>query len=56
MPKDSLHGLENWKISNYSAEEAKAELVESLKSEAKTRAQAHIQNIMEEAGAKVEIK
>ena len=37
------------KISNYSAEEAKAELVESLKSEAKTRAQAHIQNIMEEA-------
>lgn len=37
------------KISSYSAEEAKAELVESLKSEAKTRAQAHIQNIMEEA-------
>lgn len=37
------------KISNYSAEEAKAELVESLKAEAKTRAQAHVQNIMEEA-------
>ncbi len=37
------------KISNYSAEEARAELVESLKSEAKTRAQAHVQSIMEEA-------
>lgn len=37
------------KISNYSAEEAKAELVETLKSEAKTRAQLHVQNIMEEA-------
>jgi len=37
------------KISNYSAEEAKAELVESLKAEAKTRAQAHVQGIMEEA-------
>ncbi|MBB4805124.1 ribonuclease Y [Chryseobacterium defluvii] len=37
------------KISNYSAEEAKAELVESMKAEAKTRAQAHVQGIMEEA-------
>lgn len=37
------------KISNYTAEEAKAELVETLKSEAKTRAQAHVQGIMEEA-------
>jgi len=37
------------KISNYSAEEAKAELVESLRAEAKTRAQAHVQSIMEEA-------
>lgn len=37
------------KISNYSAEEAKAELVESLKAEAKTKAQAHVQSIMEEA-------
>ena len=37
------------KISNYSAEEAKKELVESLKAEAKTRAQAYVQNIMEEA-------
>ena len=37
------------KISNYSAEEAKTELVESLKAEAKTRAQAYVQNIMEEA-------
>ena len=37
------------KISNYSAEEAKAELVETMKAEAKTRAQAHVQSIMEEA-------
>ncbi len=37
------------KISNYSADEAKAELVESLRAEAKTRAQAHVQSIMEEA-------
>ncbi len=37
------------KIANYSAEEARAELVESLKAEAKTRAQAHVQSIMEEA-------
>ncbi|MBS1571997.1 MAG: ribonuclease Y [Bacteroidetes bacterium] len=37
------------KISAYSAEEAKLELVESLKAEAKTRAQAHVQSIMEEA-------
>lgn len=37
------------RISNYSAEEAKAELVESMKAEAKTRAQAHVQSIMEEA-------
>jgi ribonuclease Y len=37
------------KISNYSAEEAKHELVESLKAEAKTKASAHVQSIMEEA-------
>ena len=37
------------KISNYSAEEAKNELVESLKSEAKSKASAHVQSIMEEA-------
>lgn len=37
------------RVSNYSAEEAKAELVEALKAEAKTRAQAHVQAIMEEA-------
>lgn len=37
------------KISGYSAEEAKVELVESLKAEAKTRAQAYVQDIMEEA-------
>lgn len=37
------------KISNYSAEEAKNELVESLKAEAKSKASAHVQSIMEEA-------
>ena len=37
------------KIANYSAEEAKNELVESLKAEAKTKAQTHVQAIMEEA-------
>ena len=37
------------KISNYSAEEAKNELVESMKAEAKTKAQAYVQSIMEEA-------
>lgn len=37
------------KIANYSAEDAKHELVEAMKSEAKTRAQAHVQSIMEEA-------
>ncbi len=37
------------KIANYSAEEAKVELVEAIKSEAKSRAQAHVQSIMEEA-------
>ncbi len=37
------------KISNYSAEEAREELIESMRSEAKTRAQAHVQTIMEEA-------
>ncbi|WP_027386421.1 ribonuclease Y [Chryseobacterium gregarium] len=37
------------KIANYTAEEAKAELVETMKAEAKTRAQAHVQSIMEEA-------
>jgi len=37
------------KISNYTAEEAKSELVETMKAEAKTRAQTHVQSIMEEA-------
>lgn len=37
------------KIAGYSAEDAKNELVEALKSEAKTKAQAHVQSIMEEA-------
>ena len=37
------------KISNYSAGEAKSELVESLRAEAKTKVQAHVQSIMEEA-------
>lgn len=46
------------KISGYSAEDAKAELVEALKSEAKTKAQAQIQSIIEEAqmNAKSEAK
>ncbi len=46
------------KIANYSAEEARNELIESLKAEAKTRAQAHVQSIMEEANlnAKQEAK
>jgi ribonuclease Y len=37
------------KVSNLSAEEARAELVEAMKAEAKTKAQSHIQGIMEEA-------
>lgn len=37
------------KIANYSADEAKTELVETMRAEAKTRAQAHVQSIMEEA-------
>lgn len=37
------------KIANYSAEEAKSELVNTMKAEAKTRAQGHIQSIMAEA-------
>ncbi|KQR94919.1 ribonuclease Y [Chryseobacterium sp. Leaf180] len=37
------------KVANYTAEEAKVELVESMRAEAKSRAQAHVQSIMEEA-------
>src|SRR5690606_3171419 len=37
------------KIANYGAEDAKAELVEAMKAEAKSRAQSHVQSIMEEA-------
>lgn len=37
------------KVSNYTAEEAREELVEAMRSEAKTKAQAHVQSIMEEA-------
>ncbi|NAW50605.1 ribonuclease Y [Elizabethkingia argentiflava] len=37
------------KISGYSAEEAKSELVEALKSEAKSKAQAYVTNVMDEA-------
>lgn len=46
------------KVSGYSAEEAKEELVEAMKAEAKTKAQAYVQNIMEEAqlNAKTEAK
>lgn len=46
------------KISGYSAEDAKNELVEAMKAEAKTKAQAHVQSILEEANlnAKQEAK
>ena len=46
------------RVANYSAEDARNELVEAMKSEAKTRAQAHVQSIMEEANlnAKQEAK
>lgn len=37
------------KVANYTAEEAKAELMETLKDEAKSKAQAHVQDIMAEA-------
>jgi ribonuclease Y len=37
------------KVANLSAEEAKAELIEVVKEEAKTRAMAHVKDIMEEA-------
>ncbi|BAR92212.1 metal dependent phosphohydrolase [Blattabacterium cuenoti BPAY] len=46
------------KISNFSSEEAKNELIEILKEEAKAKAQTHIQNIIEESQltAKMEAK
>ncbi|WP_341652293.1 ribonuclease Y [Blattabacterium cuenoti] len=46
------------KISNFSSEEAKNELIEILKEEAKVKAQTHIQNIIEESQltAKMEAK
>ncbi|WP_185876720.1 ribonuclease Y [Blattabacterium cuenoti] len=46
------------KISNYSSEEAKNELIEILKNEAKTKAQSYIQSIIEESHltAKMEAK
>ena len=37
------------KISGYSADEAKAELVEAMKGEAKSKAQAYVTNVMDEA-------
>jgi ribonuclease Y len=40
------------KISNLKAEEAKAELIEAIKDEAKSNAMAHVQEIMEEAKTK----
>ncbi|WP_185849680.1 ribonuclease Y [Blattabacterium cuenoti] len=45
-------------ISNYSSEEAKNELIEILKGEAKVKAQTHIQNIIEESQltAKIEAR
>jgi len=47
MHKRQVEVLE--KVSNYTAEEAKAELLETLKEEARVKAQAHIREIMEEA-------
>ncbi|WP_185850270.1 ribonuclease Y [Blattabacterium cuenoti] len=46
------------KVSNYSSEEAKSELIEILKNEAKTKAQSYIQSIIEESQltAKMEAK
>jgi ribonuclease Y len=46
------------KISNYSSEEAKKELIEILKEEAKVKAQSYIQNIIEESQltAKIEAR
>jgi ribonuclease Y len=40
------------KVSNLKAEDAKAELIEAMKNEAKTAAMAHVQEIMEEAKVK----
>jgi ribonucrease Y len=40
------------KVSNLKAEEAKAELIEAIKDEAKSNAMAHVQEIMEEAKTK----
>ncbi|MCF8358512.1 MAG: ribonuclease Y [Prolixibacteraceae bacterium] len=47
MHRQQVEQLET--ISGYSAEEAKAQMVESLKNEAKTEAMAYIQEIMDEA-------
>lgn len=47
MHKRQVEVLE--KVSNYTAEEAKAELLDILKEEARVKAQSHIQEIMEEA-------
>lgn len=47
MHKKQVEVLE--KVANYTAEEAKQELLETLKDEAKTRAQSHIQEIMADA-------
>lgn len=40
------------KVSNLNAEDAKKELIEAIKNEAKTEAMAHVQEIMEEAKSK----
>ena len=47
MHKKQVEVLE--KVANYTAEEAKSELMKTLTDEAKISAQAHIQEIMEEA-------
>lgn len=48
--EEMVRGLE--KISNMSADDAKVQLVESLKKDAETDAMAHIKNIMDDAKAK----
>ncbi|MGB6082897.1 ribonuclease Y [Moheibacter sp.] len=47
MHKKQVEVLE--KVANYTADEAKAELMETLKDEARSKAQSHIQEIMTEA-------
>lgn len=43
------------KVANFTAEEAKTELIDAMKAEAKSKAQAHVQIIMEEAQLNAEL-